>query len=313
MSAQHDETNNLQARSSRARFGVAALNLIAPGLGLFRISRWKLGTAFFSIPLVLVTSLFLVYNIIIDMTFEIYLSILIIFVSGLIIYFFGSIAMTWRLSAHVSASSPWWSRWYGLVAIFGVAYAFTFIVPILHSYYKPYYIPSKAMSPSIDSSDSILAKHRKIGDIRRGDILIIDQKDAPYIKRVAAIPNDTISMTKGIISINRREVAQELAETRTDPDSMFESGKIRILLEQLPGEVRPHRIIDLGISQGDEWPETKLGSDEYFFLGDNRDMSADSRFTTDQSGLGIVQRKRITGRALFRYWRQGVGYQGSKL
>lgn len=313
MSGQDGVASNLKARSSLARFGIAALNLIAPGLGLFRISHWKLGTVFFSIPFVLMTSLFLVYHVIIDMTFEIYMSILIILFSSVIIYFFGSIVLTWRLSAQVSASSPWWSRWYGLIAIFGVAYAFTGVVPILHSYYKPYYVPSKAMSPTIDSSDSILVKHWKIGEIRRGDIMIIDHKDAPYIKRVAAIPNDTISMTKGIIFINRREVAQELVELKDDRDSMSESGKVRVLIEQLTGEVRRHRIIDLGISSGDEWPETKLGPDEYFFLGDNRDLSADSRFAADMRGLGIVQRKQITGRVLFRYWRRGVGYQGSKL
>jgi signal peptidase I len=311
--SEHDETPTTKPRNSLARLGVAALNLIAPGLGLFRISRGKLGTAFFSILFVLVTSLFLIYSTLNEMTFEIYVTILIILISGMVVAFLGSIVMTWRLSAHICEAPQWWSRWYGLIGIFGVAYAFTLIVPMLHSYYKPYFIPSKSMSPIIEVSDNIVVKHFDLGEIRRGDVLIIDNQGNPHLKRAVAIPNDRISMTNGLIFINGRKVAQELIETKTDPDSVSDSGKASILLEQLPGEFRPHRIIDLGVTQGDEWPETKLGPDEYFFLGDNRDMSADSRFTSDQRGLGIVQRERITGRALFRYWRQGVGLQGSKL
>lgn len=84
---------------------------------------------------------------------------------------------------------------------------------------------------------------------------------------------------------------------------------MQILSEQLPGEIRPHRITDLGVSPADDWQEAKLGPDEYFFLGDNRDKSADSRFTSEVMGLGIVSKERIIGRPLFRYWRAGIGYK----
>ena len=41
-----------------------------------------------------------------------------------------------------------------------------------------------------------------------------------------------------------------------------------------------------------------LGKDEYFVLGDNRNMSTDSRSET----VGLVRKEDITGKAVFRIW-----------
>ena len=97
------------------------------------------------------------------------------------------------------------------------------------------------------------------------------------------------------------------------PNSTDPTDAPEILSEQFPGEKSSHEIMDEGYSQQDDWPKIKLGPKEYFFLGDNRDNSADSRFGLDMQGLGVVSEDRVLGRVLFRYWRQGSGFGEGKL
>ena len=68
------------------------------------------------------------------------------------------------------------------------------------------------------------------------------------------------------------------------------------LKETLPGGIE-HSILDHGTSGADNTPVFTVPEGEYFFLGDNRDNSSDSRFPQLRGGVGTVPFENLIGRA----------------
>ena len=91
--------------------------------------------------------------------------------------------------------------------------------------------------------------------------------DEYYVKRVIGLPGETIQIIGENIYINGTRLEEHYGK---DP------------------------ITDGGIA---EEPIT-LGDDEFFLLGDNREISLDSRF----EDVGPVHRDMIAGRAILRIW-----------
>jgi signal peptidase I len=72
--------------------------------------------------------------------------------------------------------------------------------------------------------------------------------------------------------------------------------------ETLPGRVS-YEVLDQGDTPQDDTPVFTVPADHYFLMGDNRDMSADSRFpATAGDGIGMVPAENLEGRALFTIW-----------
>ena len=60
---------------------------------------------------------------------------------------------------------------------------------------------------------------------------------------------------------------------------------------------KSYKILDLGQNIGDDTQDFIIGKDEYFFLGDNRDNSLDSRFDRQFGGVGLVPKEYLIGKA----------------
>lgn len=106
----------------------------------------------------------------------------------------------------------------------------------------------------------------------KGDVIVFKaprNPDFDYIKRIIAIPGDTVSIKDGYVYVNEQQLNENYIKSET------------IIL---PGQYLK------------EGQELRLGEDEYFVLGDNRSHSSDSR------QWGTVPRKDIIGKAFFRYW-----------
>ena len=114
-----------------------------------------------------------------------------------------------------------------------------------------------------------------IEPVRRGDVVVFvfpEDRTKDFIKRVVAIPGDTVEVRAGMLYLNGQRIP--------DPHAQFEKS----LAERLPG------------SEADYMAPRKLEPNQYFMMGDNRDHSYDSRF------WGPITRDAIEGRAMFIYW-----------
>ena len=153
----------------------------------------------------------------------------------------------------------------------------------------------------------------------RGDVVIVTPpgEHEDYIKRVVGLPGDTIAVRGGRLVINGTPVRYAQRPPAMIPvDANAPCGiefagfavassdgasycRLPIVRETLPNGVS-YDTIELGESEGDEYGPVTVPARHLFLMGDNRDRSADSRFSLAQQGLGgAVPWENIGGRAEF--------------
>lgn len=133
-------------------------------------------------------------------------------------------------------------------------------------------VSGESMMPTLKDGDHLivdkLTYHFK--DPKRYEIIVFPYKyeeNTYYIKRIIGLPGETVQIKEGYVYING-----ELLEENYGAEVMQEPG---IAEEPI-----------------------KLGKDEYFVLGDNRNHSSDSRVPN----VGVLKKKDLMGRAWVRIW-----------
>jgi signal peptidase I len=155
----------------------------------------------------------------------------------------------------------------------------------------------------------------------RGDVVIAAPPGVKedYIKRVIGLPGDRLEVRNGNVIINgvpvkRDPVRQVLIPVDANApcsDVDYPGLKIRgadgkdycqmpVVHETLPNG-RSYDTIDLGYRyEADDYAAITIPAHHAFLMGDNRDRSADSRFSLEERGLGgPVPWENIGGRAEF--------------
>ncbi len=132
-------------------------------------------------------------------------------------------------------------------------------------------VPTGSMENTVMTKDRVFAFRLAyvLEEPKRGDIVIFpfpDDESENYLKRIIGLPGDTIEITDGKVYINGSE----------------EPLKEDYLKEKPTGSYGPYQV-----------PE---GS--YFMLGDNRNISLDSRFWKNP----YVKRDKIMGKVILRYY-----------
>lgn len=291
-------------RGLAARVGVAALNLIAPGLGLLRLGQVRQSLGFYG--LYLVAFLIFVGALVVmpDISFPVYAAALtaLLFIS---LATFGiSTWLTLKGSKFTLKHRPLWSRWYSVLGAALIVFAVNWVLTdIWQGQYRNFYLPSEGMEPTLMKGDRLVAAMNMPTNLRRGDLVLVkSENQSIYIKRLAGLPGDKIALRNGVVFING-EAARQIPKRRRSVSYPYLSANVAALFEeQFPGEHLPHLIQDLGPSPLDDFPEVVVGPQRVFVLGDNRDNSADSRVEAWMGGLEQVPLENVVGRALFMHW-----------
>ena len=143
--------------------------------------------------------------------------------------------------------------------------------------FQAFFIPSASMEPTLHIGDRVLVNKLsyKFGDVERGDLVVFKRPDLAeeqaaavrdLIKRVIALPGETVEARDGAIYINGERLVEDYLPTGT-------------ISENLPSQVVP---------AGKIW-----------VMGDNRTNSRDSRV------LGAIDVDTVHGRAFVRIWPLG--------
>lgn len=223
---------------------------------------------------------------------------------------------------------------------------------------QSFYIPSPSMHPTLIESDRLLVNKfiYRFREPRKGDIVVFkcppnadrDHVIKDYIKRVIAVPGDTVRITPpmillgetqpdpaevraairysmelpadakvkfikdGAIVDDKKIAASEIAKAmnftantkvRITPGEVFLNGKLinEPYIAEDPNSLYPDESNMIGFSQSDIVNDhgnraVKIPEGRLLVMGDNRNNSNDARF------WGLLDRKRILGKAMFIFW-----------
>jgi signal peptidase I len=184
--------------------------------------------------------------------------------------------------------------------------------------FQPFSIPASSMTPALVEGDYVFVSKLAYGYSRysfpsgmahfngrvfsappkRGDIVVFrppSNPDLDYVKRVIALPGDTISMRDGRVAINGQTLSLEPAG-RYPADANLPDGA-DLQIETLPDGVSYYVLNLADDTLTDNFPETVVPEGRFFVLGDNRDNSTDSRLQ-----VGMVPFENLVGKAVYIFW-----------
>ncbi|RVT82292.1 signal peptidase I [Rhodobacteraceae bacterium CCMM004] len=203
-------------------------------------------------------------------------------------------------------------------------------------FFQPFWIPSGSMKDTLLVGDFLFVNKMAYGysqyscpfslctfidgrwfgsEPERGDVVVFRHPVAgtDFIKRLIGMPGDTVQLRSGVLYINGNEAPQEPAGTFVE--AFEKQGPLGNLpqcenagvglgadcvksrfIETLPGGTS-HAILNIRSSRLDDTPVYTVPEGHYFFMGDNRDNSTDSRVSQNAMGVGFVPFENLIGRA----------------
>jgi signal peptidase I len=167
-------------------------------------------------------------------------------------------------------------------------------------------IPSGSMRPTLLEGDVVLVNRLaydfklplsdtavlRLGEPQRGDVITFSSpKDGTrLIKRLVALPGDVVELRDQMLIINGEQAQYADAQVAVEPlDGTVTTPALRTT-ERMGGSERSVQFLPAVVARRNFGPLT-VPKDQYFFLGDNRDNSADSRY------IGLVPRHLLIGKA----------------
>ena len=210
-----------------------------------------------------------------------------------------------------------------------IFYALIIAILIRSLLLQPFYIPSSSMEPSLLVGDRLFvtklsygySKHSfpfSLGPIKnriffsepkRGDVIVFKtpaDNRTDYIKRLLGLPGDKLQFIEGNLYLNNVEILK----SKIKYNSKIYCGKSKVETNVFKEKLLNGReylttyYVNGSYQNSDEFI---VPPDHYFFLGDNRDCSKDSRFL---SSVGFVHKNNLVGKAQFIFFSTDIT-QGS--
>ena len=202
-------------------------------------------------------------------------------------------------------------------------------------FFQPFWIPSASMKDTLLVGDFLFVNKMAYGyaqvscpfsicpisgrifgsEPERGDVVVFRHpvNGQDFIKRLIGLPGDKIQMIDGVLQVNGQAAELEPADDfveifdRQGPVGNYPqcaNGSVGIgatcekkrFTEKLPNGVS-HSILDIGERRTDNTAVFTVPEGKYFFMGDNRDNSTDSRVPQSAGGVGFVPFENLIGRA----------------
>ena len=200
-------------------------------------------------------------------------------------------------------------------------YALVIAVVIRSLFIQPFYIPSSSMEPSLLVGDRLFVTKYSYGYSKhsfpfspsifkgrifsfkpnRGDVVVFKtpaDNRTDYIKRLIGLPGDQIQFIETNLFINNSEVLK----SKISKNDIIYCGKQKInvfTFEEILPNGKKHISVYLKDQTYKDSDVFVVPNNHYFFLGDNRDCSKDSRFL---SSVGYVHEDNLVGKAQFIFF-----------
>ena len=204
-------------------------------------------------------------------------------------------------------------------------YALIIAIIIRSLLIQPFYIPSSSMELNLLVGDRLFVTKYSYGyskhsfpfsppiinnrifesEANRGDIIVFktpSDNRTDYIKRLIGLPGDTIQFINGELYINNNQVIRTLINNEEKLYCGNQQINVSTFQEKLPNNksyIVSYRN-DISFQNSDKY---KVPKDHYFFLGDNRDCSKDSRYLSE---VGYVHRNNLVGKAQILFFSTDV-------
>ena len=214
-----------------------------------------------------------------------------------------------------------------LEVVKSIAYVVLLVIIIRGGIFELYKIPSGSMKETLLVEDTIFVSKFSYGigpyspiiplpmtqriffkQPKRGDIIVFksphenDPKDK-YIKRLIGLPGDKVQLIDRVIHINGKPVSLTRDGDFFDKDL---NKTYERFIEENPEGVKYHVLYDPE-AQENEFPNTTpvydIPQGYYFFMGDSRNNSIDSRFLQN---LGYIHETRLLGKTQWVLWNGSV-------
>ena len=195
-------------------------------------------------------------------------------------------------------------------------YALIIAIIIRSLLIQPFYIPSSSMELNLLVGDRLFVTKYSYGYSKhsfpfsppifndrifekkpnRGDIIVFKtpaDNRTDYIKRLIGLPGDIIQFIDGNLYINNNQIFKTLINSEEKLYCGNQKINVSIYEEKLPNN-RSFLVSyrnDISFKDTDKYT---VPDNHYFFLGDNRDCSKDSRFLSE---VGYVHKDNLVGKA----------------
>lgn len=202
-------------------------------------------------------------------------------------------------------------------------------------FFQPFWIPSGSMKDTLLIGDFLFVNKMAYGysayscpfalcpiegrifdsEPERGDVVVFRHpvNGQDFIKRVIGLPGDTVQMRNGDLYINGAlaprvpdgafvETYQDQGPVRSRPICKEFGPQIGSdctkdkYVETLPNGTQ-HSVLDASDGRLDNTGVFTVPEGQFFFMGDNRDNSTDSRVPPEFGGVGFVPYDHLIGRA----------------